>query len=99
MNRQLAELAVGPASIVYNKLTKEEKKERYSNNSSSDGKMILGQIVSLIIGVVAIYLSWNCNTVKGENTGLKVVYAFFAFLFAPIYILIHVLMIRPCVSR
>jgi hypothetical protein len=92
MNR-IKDIVSGPAGVVYKKLSN-IKKERYREEEKIS---MISIILSIIIGVGAIYLSWTCNSLKGENTVLKIIYAFFAFLFAPIYIVLYILMVRPCV--
>jgi len=44
------------------------------------------QIVSLVLGAYAAYLSWTCNTKQGVSTATKVIFAYFAFMFGPIYL-------------
>ena len=45
----------------------------------------------LIIGLIAAYLSWNCNTAKGYTFVEKVIFSFFAYIFGGIYILYYFL--------
>jgi len=63
----------------------------------SSSKMIY-VVIHLIIGVVAVYLSWNCN--HTETTLMKVLYAFFAYIFSGFYIIYyliyHVAMKKQC---
>ncbi len=59
-------------------------KYAYSNN-------IILQLISLLITVFAIYLSWTHNTALNESEGMKIFYAFFAGLFGLTYILFYVL--------
>lgn len=47
------------------------------------------QIVNLLLGVAAFYLSWSCNT--KEDMVVRVLYAFVAFLFAPIYLIYYLI--------
>lgn len=44
-----------------------------------------------IIGLIAAYLSWNCNTAKGYTFVEKVIFSFFAYIFGGIYILYYFL--------
>jgi hypothetical protein len=51
--------------------------------------ILLANIVSLLIGIFCIMLSWGCS--GNDPTPLRVIYAFFAFLFGPIYIIYYFL--------
>ena len=51
----------------------------------------LANIIALVLGAWAAYLSWTCNTLQGESTGAKVFYAFFAFMFGPWYLIYYYL--------
>ncbi len=66
-------------------------------NKKSSGNMIY-IIVHLIIGVVAIYLSWNCN--HSETTLMRVLYALVAYVFSIFfivyYLIYHVAMKKEC---
>lgn len=44
-----------------------------------------------IVGLIAAYLSWNCNTAKGYTFVEKVIFSFFAYIFGGIYILYYFL--------
>ena len=74
---------------------KTENKETYANSNSRTSfdsnaiGSIIGTIFSIIIGIAAAYLSWDCNTSLGIDTGLKALYAFFAFIFGFLYILFY----------
>jgi hypothetical protein len=48
-------------------------------------------IVSVLIGLVCIYISWTCNTKEGVNIFAKIVYSFFAFMFGIFYLLYYFL--------
>lgn len=71
--------------VVYDQNMK--KKEGFS--SSGGIEWIFSFIVSVIISVFCIYLSWNCNSSRGTDTGLKIFYAFFAFLFGFFYLIFY----------
>ncbi len=68
----------------------ESKKEPYRQQAPKQN--IGGQIFSLLVGIFAGYLSWNCNTVEGVSVPLKVFYAFFAFSFGPLYLIFYAMM-------
>ena len=44
-------------------------------------------IIKLIIGSIALYLSWNCNS--NNSLFLKIFYAIFTFIFAELYIVYY----------
>lgn len=67
----------------------ERKKEPYNRAPKQN---IGSQIFSLLVGIFAAYLSWNCNTVEGVSVPLKVFYAFFAFSFGPLYLIFYAIM-------
>lgn len=53
---------------------------------------LLGFAISLLIGGVAVYLSWTCNSALEYNIALKVVFAGLAFIFGLLYILLYIIM-------
>ena len=53
---------------------------------------IVAMVVGIIIGTVAAYLSWSCNTALNYNLGLKVVFAVLAYIFGLLYILLYMIM-------
>lgn len=67
-----------------------KKKEGFSDDDSSVVNVI-GSIVSIIVGCFAVYLSWTCNTAMGVNVVLKIVFAFFAFIFGIIYLIFYLI--------
>lgn len=42
--------------------------------------------LALLVSMVAVYLSWNCNSAEGRGLWERVVYAFFAFIFGGLYV-------------
>jgi hypothetical protein len=52
---------------------------------------IVSTFIGLIIGVYAAYLSWECNSALGISTPLKVIYAFFAWVFGLLYLIFYVI--------
>jgi hypothetical protein len=80
----------GPLVAGLSALNKQRIKEQYRQQSPKQN--IGGQIFSLVVGIFAGYLSWTCNTVEGVAVPLKVFYAFFAFLFGPLYLIIYAIM-------
>ncbi len=59
-----------------------EKKEQFVSSFN---------IVSFIISVFAVYLSWTCNTAAGMHVVMKVIYGFFAFVFGFLYLMYYLL--------
>lgn len=53
-------------------------------------------VASLLIGLIGIYLSWSCNTLQGYNVFAKVVFAFFAWFFGLLYLIVYWLFRSPC---
>ena len=66
------------------------------NNSRLEPLMILSLLLSVLIGCIAANLSWNCNTAKGVDFGLKILFAIFAFLFGLIYIILYLIFLSDC---
>ena len=50
---------------------------------------IIYSIISFAVSVYAVYLSWSCNTAANVNVLLKVIYAFFAFIFGFLYLIFY----------
>ena len=47
---------------------------------------VLVALVSILISIFAAYLSWTCN--KNVGTGMRVIYAFFAYMFGLTYLIL-----------
>lgn len=62
-----------------------------SNNNTEKitTSTIISMIIGISIGLFAAYLSWKCNTKFKYSTWLKVLYAFLAYIFGLIYIILH----------
>lgn len=50
----------------------------------------------MLIGILAAYLSWTCNTAQGLGTPEKVIYALFAYLFGGFYLIYYFFVRYPC---
>ena len=50
---------------------------------------IISMIIGIAIGIFAVYLSWKCNTKFNYSLWLKVLYAFLAYIFGLVYIVLH----------
>jgi len=86
---------------VINKIT-EPQNESFSSNSNDnihmEPIMIVSLLLSVFIGGIAANLSWQCNTVKGVDFGLKILFSIFAFLFGLIYIILYLIFLSDCVK-
>lgn len=73
----------------------EKRTEKFEDANKKSGGMSALQIVSYAISIAAcvyaVYLSWTCNTAAGVNVALKVVYAFFAFIFGFLYLIFYLI--------
>jgi|UniRef100_A0A6C0HDB8 hypothetical protein len=49
------------------------------------------EYLPLIIGLIAAYISWNCNSRKGYTLLEKIIFSFFAFIFGGVYLLYYFL--------
>ena len=75
-------------TLLMNTVNKKGKeKEQFSDESPAASA--LSSIIGLLFGGAAAYLSWTCNTNLNMDTGLKVVYAFLAFLFGFLYLIFY----------
>lgn len=79
----------------YQEVQASKKEETFEDTAAtptaSMTSYLVSSVFSILLGMIAVYLSWSCNTEAGINTGLKVVYAFFAFIFGGIYLLFYLL--------
>lgn len=57
--------------------------------TKSQSSNVLSLILSILIGSVAAYLSWQCNTLTETNVVLKIIFALFAFIFGLLYIILY----------
>jgi hypothetical protein len=49
------------------------------------------EYLPLILGLIAAYISWNCNTRKGYTLIEKIIFSFFAFIFGGLYLFYYFL--------
>lgn len=63
--------------------------DAFEDNSDFTKKLKIFSIVilKLILGSIALYLSWNCNV--NSSLVLKIFYAIFTFIFAELYIIYY----------
>jgi hypothetical protein len=83
----------GAAAYLLSRFGTKKNTETFSD-SKDDGitaGAILSSVISIAIGFYAVYLSWTCNTASGYSTPLKVIFAFFAFIFGLLYLIFYVL--------
>jgi len=55
-------------------------------------KRILSVALSFAMGAFAAYLSWTCNTALEYDVFVKVISAFFAFMFGLVYVVLYALL-------
>jgi hypothetical protein len=78
---------------------KDEVKRSHALNTNSDAppsnntQNQSGSILSFFIGILAAYLSWQCNTYENRGVGEKILWAFLAYIFS-IPFFIYYLLIR-----
>jgi hypothetical protein len=53
---------------------------------------IISFVISILIGLTAVYLSWSCNSALQYNLGLKVFFAILAYIFGLLYIIFYIIM-------
>jgi CHASE2 domain-containing sensor protein len=75
-------------SFILSKLGKGvEQFGNYSSEGVSSENITILDVLILLVSFYAAYLSWSCN--KGVSLPLKIVYAFFAFLFGSLYVIFY----------
>lgn len=75
---------------------KKAKKEGFMSPAASTTLLL----VELAVASFAAYLSWSCNTAAGIDVALKVLYAFFAFVFGFVYLIFYVIFrVGTCHAR
>ncbi len=73
-------------------LLKSNKKKTNKKKSLPVNKLkITNIIISTLLGIIAFYLSWDCNTKLGYSISEKILYGFFAFLFGGLYIILYLI--------
>lgn len=78
------------------KTEKKAKKEGFMSPAGSTALLL----VELAVACFAAYLSWSCNTAAGIGAALKVLYAFFAFVFGFLYLIFYVIFrVGTCHAR
>lgn len=53
---------------------------------------IVSFVISILIGLLAVYLSWTCNTAINYHVILKVLFAIFAWFFGLFYIVMYMIL-------
>lgn len=95
----------GLANMIYDVIAKRKEKfemsapftptETLPSALSKDTNVtwnIISVIISLLVGLFALYLSWSCNTALGYHIVLKIIFGFFAFLFGLVYIVLYIIL-------
>lgn len=66
--------------------------DNYIGNTELYILIALQWAISIMLGVVAFWLSWTCNTALGYNIYLRAVFGAFAFFFGLTYIVLYIIM-------
>jgi|UniRef100_A0A6C0BES1 hypothetical protein len=53
---------------------------------------VISFVISVLIGLTAVYLSWSCNSALQYDLGLKVFFAILAYIFGLLYIIFYIIM-------
>ena len=53
---------------------------------------VLTFVLGVVIGLYAVYLSWQCNSKLNYNIFLKVIFAVFAYIFGLTYLILYLIM-------
>jgi len=100
-------LATAVCTLYEHENNKKKAKESLTDASSTadNSKIVVvqaspfGIFFDILIGALAIYLSWTCNTKSGLDVPMKILYAFFAYIFGVFYLLYYVFVrYDDCVS-
>lgn len=73
---------------------KRDNEEGFVETETTTASVVVS-VVSMVVFLYAVYLSWTCNTAKGYGTVRKVIYAIFAGFFGWLYLLIYFIFWRP----
>lgn len=65
---------------------------RVSKKWGLDASTFVAIALGAVIGWLAFYLSWSCNTAMGYSTAVKAVFGSFAFFFGLTYIVLYILL-------
>jgi len=76
-----------PIYQMYKNYQNEENTNETFSNYSWNWNFTFYFSFSFILALISIYISWSCNSVDNYSTIWKIIYAFFAFLFSPLYLL------------
>jgi hypothetical protein len=69
----------------------DKDKKSTVENFDVNNMMSIGNIIALLIGGYAAYLSYTCNTRHNVDEPLKILYAVLAFFFGLFYLIYYVL--------
>jgi hypothetical protein len=72
---------------VANKNSKEREQKMEAFSESEFGLSLF--IMSFMLSIFCIYLSWMCNTRLNTDVFLKIIYAFFAWFFGIFYLIFY----------
>ena len=75
------------ASHALNPNSDDPKSPSNTNNTHRSSSNIL----SFVIGIIAAYLSWQCNTYEKRDTVEKILWAFLAYIFSIPFFIYYIL--------
>lgn len=75
--------------VVKRSIDKRKQKEGFSS-SAEPVAYTFSILLSFILSIYAVYLSWTCSTAQNIAVGLKVLYAIFAYIFGFLYLIYYV---------
>lgn len=80
------------ALVILKNLQKNKKKlEKLDETSGSSSMSKYGMFISILIGVYAAYISYDCNSKKNIPEIQKIVYSILAYIFGLIYLIYYFL--------
>ena len=80
------------ALVILKNLQKNKKKlEKLDETSESSSMSKYGIFISIMIGVYAAYISYDCNSKKNIPEIQKIVYSILAYIFGLIYLIYYFL--------
>lgn len=86
------------AKLIVDSFTAKKDKESFQSGLTDyispkiTAAQVISVILSILLGLLAFYLSWTCNTALGYHIVIRTFFGVFAFLFGLTYILLYILM-------
>lgn len=75
--------------LIVAKIVKDRKKKEHFQSKGWSIVGVIWSVITFLLSIYAVYVSWNCNTANEVNAILKTIYALFAFMFGWLYLIIH----------